>query len=60
MPLLRPTGRPTELDLAEPERVAEVMDAAPEILNHNVETVARRSNRVRAKAKYPRSDWKPF
>jgi len=32
-----------------------VMDAKPDILNHNIETVARLSNRVRAKAKYPRS-----
>ncbi|MFC4545668.1 lipoyl synthase [Paenactinomyces guangxiensis] len=109
------TGLPTELDLAEPERVAEaveqmgvrhavvtsvarddlqdggaaifaatirairkrnpftsvevlipdfmgnwealktVMDAKPDILNHNIETVKRRSDRVRSKAKYPRS-----
>lgn len=32
-----------------------VMDAAPDILNHNVETVERLSDRVRAKAKYRRS-----
>ncbi|GMK39378.1 lipoyl synthase [Paenibacillus sp. CCS19] len=109
------TGLPTELDLAEPERVAEaaeqmglrhcvvtsvarddladggamifaetikairrrlplcsvevlipdflgneeslriVMDAKPDILNHNIETVERLSNRVRARAKYARS-----
>ncbi|GAB6988009.1 lipoyl synthase [Paenibacillus pini] len=109
------TGKPTELDLQEPERVAEaaenmglrhcvitsvarddladggasifaetikavrtrmplcsvevlipdfmgnwdalqvVMDAKPDILNHNIETVERMSNRVRAKAKYSRS-----
>ncbi|HWO55344.1 lipoyl synthase [Paenibacillus sp. FSL M7-1455] len=109
------TGKPTELDLQEPERVAEaaekmglkhcvvtsvarddlsdggamifaetikairkrlplcsvevlipdfmgnwdalkvVMDAKPDILNHNIETVERMSNRVRAKAKYERS-----
>ncbi|MFD0588605.1 lipoyl synthase [Paenibacillus sp. GCM10027627] len=109
------TGMPTELDTAEPERVAEaaeqmglqhcvvtsvarddlkdggasifaatikairkrlpfcrvevlipdfmgnwdalqvVMDANPDILNHNIETVSRMSNRVRAKAKYDRS-----
>ncbi|MBD8499157.1 lipoyl synthase [Paenibacillus arenosi] len=109
------TGMPTELDLQEPERVAEaaeqmqlrhcvitsvarddlqdggasifagsiksvrgrlpfctvetlipdfmgnwdalkiVMDAKPDILNHNVETVERLSDRVRAKAKYARS-----
>ncbi|WP_267879059.1 lipoyl synthase [Paenibacillus popilliae] len=109
------TGMPTELDLKEPERVAEaaermglrhcvvtsvarddlqdggasifaetirsirrrmpfcsvevlipdfmgnwdalrvVMDAKPDILNHNIETVERMSNRVRAKAKYSRS-----
>lgn len=109
------TGLPTELDLAEPERVAEaveqmgvrhavitsvarddladggasifaatiaavrkrnpfthvevlipdfmgnwdalkvVMDAKPDVLNHNIETVARLSDRVRSKAKYPRS-----
>ena len=109
------TGMPTELDLQEPERVAEaaeqmnlqhcvvtsvarddlkdggayifaetvkairkrlpfcsvevlipdfmgsmeslkiVMDAKPDILNHNIETVERMSDRVRAKAKYDRS-----
>jgi lipoic acid synthetase len=109
------TGMPTELDLQEPERVAEaaenmnlrhcvitsvarddlkdggasifagtiaamrkrlplcsvevlipdfmgdeaslriVMDAKPDILNHNIETVERLSDRVRAKAKYHRS-----
>ncbi|MCM3785973.1 lipoyl synthase [Neobacillus mesonae] len=109
------TGLPTELDLAEPERVAEaaeqmnlkhcvvtsvarddlkdggasifaetihairrklpfcsvevlipdflgnaealkiVMDAKPDILNHNIETVERLSDKVRAKAKYTRS-----
>lgn len=109
------TGMPTELDLQEPERVAEaaermglrhcvvtsvarddlqdggasifaetirairrrmplcsvevlipdfmgnwdalrvVMDAKPDILNHNIETVERMSDRIRAKAKYSRS-----
>lgn len=109
------TGLPTELDLAEPERVAEavaqmgvrhavvtsvarddlqdggasifagticairtknpltsvevlipdfmgnqdalqvVMDKKPDILNHNIETVERCSDRVRSKARYPRS-----
>lgn len=109
------TGLPTELDLAEPERVAEaaeqmglkhvvvtsvarddladggaqifaetirairrrlplasvevlipdfqgdwdalkvVMDARPDVLNHNIETVRRLSDRVRARAKYDRS-----
>nr|WP_166240766.1 lipoyl synthase [Paenibacillus turpanensis] len=109
------TGQPTELDLAEPERVAEaaeqmglrhavvtsvarddlgdggasifaetilairrrmpfcnvevlipdfqgdadslykVLDAKPEVLNHNMETVERMSDRVRSKAKYDRS-----
>lgn len=109
------TGMPTELDLQEPERVAEaaekmnlrhcvvtsvarddladggaqifaetvaairkrlplcsvevlipdflgdrnsleiVMNSNPDILNHNIETVERMSDRVRAKAKYPRS-----
>ncbi|RUS46019.1 lipoyl synthase [Cohnella sp. AR92] len=32
-----------------------VMDAKPDILNHNIETVERLSNRVRAKAKYSRT-----
>ena len=32
-----------------------VMDARPNILNHNLETVARLSDSVRSKAKYPRS-----
>lgn len=32
-----------------------VMDAKPDILNHNIETVARLSDHVRSKAKYPRT-----
>ncbi|PCK70505.1 lipoyl synthase-like protein [Paenibacillus larvae subsp. larvae B-3650] len=32
-----------------------MMDAKPDILNHNIETVRRLSDRVRAKAKYERS-----
>jgi lipoic acid synthetase len=32
-----------------------VMDAGPDILNHNIETVERLSDRVRARAKYGRS-----
>ncbi|WP_042164421.1 lipoyl synthase [Paenibacillus gorillae] len=32
-----------------------VMDAKPDILNHNIETVERLSDRVRARAKYSRS-----
>jgi lipoic acid synthetase len=32
-----------------------VMDAKPDVLNHNIETVRRRSDRVRSKAKYDRS-----
>lgn len=32
-----------------------VMDAEPDVLNHNVETVARLSDRVRSRAKYERS-----
>ncbi|ANY67894.1 lipoyl synthase [Paenibacillus algorifonticola] len=32
-----------------------VMDAKPDILNHNIETVERLSDRVRARAKYARS-----
>jgi lipoic acid synthetase len=37
------------------ESLQVVMDARPDILNHNVETVERLSDRVRAKAKYRRS-----
>lgn len=37
------------------EALQAVMDAKPDILNHNIETVARLSDRVRAKAKYERS-----
>lgn len=37
------------------EALQVVMDAKPDILNHNIETVKRRSDRVRSKAKYPRS-----
>ncbi len=32
-----------------------VMDARPDVLNHNIETVRSRSDRVRSKAKYARS-----
>lgn len=37
------------------EALRVVMDAKPDILNHNIETVERMSDRVRAKAKYSRS-----
>ncbi|HLO04390.1 MAG TPA: lipoyl synthase [Symbiobacteriaceae bacterium] len=37
------------------EALQVVMDAEPDVLNHNVETVARLSDRVRSRAKYPRS-----
>jgi lipoic acid synthetase len=40
-------GRPESLDV--------VLDARPEILNHNVETVARLYSRVRPQARYERS-----
>ncbi|MFS0780312.1 lipoyl synthase [Bacillus sp. 1P06AnD] len=37
------------------ENIKTLMDARPDILNHNIETVRRLSNRVRARAKYDRS-----
>lgn len=37
------------------DALAQVMDAEPDVLNHNVETVRRLSDRVRSKAKYDRS-----
>ncbi|ANC21985.1 TPA: lipoyl synthase [Bacillus thuringiensis] len=37
------------------ENLKMLMDAKPDILNHNIETVRRLSNRVRARAKYERS-----
>lgn len=37
------------------ENIKLLMDAKPDILNHNIETVERLSDRVRAKAKYERS-----
>ena len=37
------------------ENLKNLMDAKPDILNHNIETVRRLSNRVRARAKYDRS-----
>jgi lipoic acid synthetase len=37
------------------EALAVVMEAKPDILNHNIETVRRLSNRLRAKAKYERT-----
>ncbi|MFV9510199.1 lipoyl synthase [Tepidibacillus sp. LV47] len=37
------------------ENLKILMDARPDILNHNIETVRRLSDRVRAKAKYERS-----
>jgi lipoic acid synthetase len=39
----------------DPDALAAVMSAAPDILNHNVETVPRLYRRVRPQAKYPRS-----
>ncbi|WP_433944054.1 lipoyl synthase [Paenibacillus sp. SN-8-1] len=41
--------------LGDTESLKIVMDAKPDILNHNIETVERMSDRVRAKAKYRRS-----
>ncbi|WP_068620147.1 lipoyl synthase [Paenibacillus tuaregi] len=41
--------------LGDTESLKIVMDAKPDILNHNIETVERLSDRVRAKAKYSRS-----
>ncbi|NBI28919.1 lipoyl synthase [Chengkuizengella marina] len=37
------------------EALYKVLDAKPEVLNHNIETVERCSDRVRSKAKYKRS-----
>lgn len=37
------------------ENLRTLMDARPDILNHNIETVRRLSDRVRARAKYDRS-----
>ncbi|MGG3757918.1 lipoyl synthase [Bacillus anthracis] len=37
------------------ENLKMLMEAKPDILNHNIETVRRLSNRVRARAKYDRS-----
>ncbi len=37
------------------DALKQVLDAAPHVLNHNVETVERLSDRVRSKAKYQRS-----
>ncbi|WP_379134690.1 lipoyl synthase [Paenibacillus sp. sgz500958] len=39
----------------EAERLALVLAAKPDVLNHNLETVSRLSDKVRAKAKYQRS-----
>src|SRR5688500_5162698 len=39
------------------EGLAEIVAARPDILNHNLETVARLQRRVRAKARYERSLW---
>ncbi|WP_438349160.1 lipoyl synthase [Paenibacillus sp. FA6] len=41
--------------LGNPDALRIVMEAKPDILNHNIETVERLSDRVRAKAKYSRS-----
>src|SRR5688572_30350042 len=37
--------------------LSEIVGARPDILNHNLETVARLQRRVRAKARYERSLW---
>ncbi len=41
--------------MGDPEALRVVLDAGPHILNHNIETVERLSDKVRSKAKYPRS-----
>ena len=41
--------------MGDEESLKIVMDVKPDILNHNIETVERMSDRVRAKAKYSRS-----
>lgn len=41
--------------LGREESLRTVLDAQPDILNHNIETVERMSDRVRSKAKYRRS-----
>jgi len=41
--------------MGNPDSLRIVLDAKPDILNHNVETVERLSDRVRSKAKYRRS-----
>ena len=41
--------------MGNPDALKIVMDAKPDILNHNIETVERLSDRVRAKAKYSRT-----
>lgn len=41
--------------LGREESLATVLAAQPDVLNHNIETVERLSDRVRSKAKYPRS-----
>jgi lipoyl synthase len=41
--------------LGSPAALAVVLDARPEVLNHNTETVARLYRRVRPDARYPRS-----
>src|SRR5690625_6856389 len=40
------------------ESLHTLMDAEPDILNNNIETVSRLTNRVRAIARYDRSDQK--
>jgi len=40
---------------ARPDCVQAVTDAAPEVFNHNVETIARLHRTIRPQAKYPRS-----
>ena len=40
---------------AEPGRLAQVFDAAPEVLAHNIETVPRIFRRIRPGFRYPRS-----
>ncbi|RAV14448.1 lipoyl synthase [Paenibacillus contaminans] len=41
--------------MGDAESLRKVLDAKPDILNHNIETVERMSDRVRSKAKYRRS-----
>jgi len=49
------TGRPETVDWDEPGNIDRIVEANPEVVSHNIETVRRLTREVRIQAKYDRS-----